>query len=127
MQSACMDTEYEDFDLDGLTYNDQDLIPAIIQDSTDGAVLMMAWMDREALLRTLLTGDVWFYSRSRSRMWRKGETSGNTLHALEVRYDCDSDALLLSCRIEGDKMACHTGERSCFYRSIPMKGDMRGE
>ena len=104
-----------------LKFNSHGLIPAIVQDVTDGAVLMMAWMDREALERTLATGDVWFYSRSRNRHWRKGEESANTLHAVEVCYDCDGDTLLLKCQIGGEGVACHTGARTCFYRTLPIE------
>ncbi|MCL2024276.1 MAG: phosphoribosyl-AMP cyclohydrolase [Coriobacteriia bacterium] len=101
-----------------LTYNADGLIPAIVQDAGDGTVLMMAWMDRAALERTLETGQAWFYSRSRKTSWRKGEQSGNTLQVQQVSYDCDGDTLLLTCTLGGDGVACHTGERTCFYREL---------
>jgi phosphoribosyl-ATP pyrophosphohydrolase/phosphoribosyl-AMP cyclohydrolase len=91
---------------------DPDLKAAIVQDAADGRVLMLAWMDDEALLRTRETGEAWFWSRSRRRLWRKGETSGNTLAVEEIRDDCDGDAILLRVRPAGP--ACHTGSRSCF-------------
>jgi phosphoribosyl-AMP cyclohydrolase / phosphoribosyl-ATP pyrophosphohydrolase len=88
------------------------LIPAIVQDVSDGHVLMLAWMNEEALRRTRTTGEAWFWSRSRRRLWRKGETSGNTLEVVELRDDCDGDAILLRVRPAGP--VCHTGSRSCF-------------
>jgi phosphoribosyl-ATP pyrophosphohydrolase/phosphoribosyl-AMP cyclohydrolase len=89
-----------------------ELVPAIVQAVSDGRVLMLAWMDEEALRRTRETGEAWFWSRSRGRHWRKGETSGNTLAVEEIRDDCDGDAILLQVRAAGP--ACHTGSRSCF-------------
>jgi phosphoribosyl-ATP pyrophosphohydrolase/phosphoribosyl-AMP cyclohydrolase len=88
------------------------LVPAIVQDAGDGRVLMLAWMDGEARRRTRETGEAWFWSRSRKRLWRKGETSGNTLDVEELLDDCDGDAILLRVRPAGP--ACHTGSRSCF-------------
>ena len=85
---------------------------AIVQDAGDGRVLMLAWMDEEAERRTRETGEAWFWSRSRERLWKKGETSGNVLRVVEIREDCDDDALLL--RVEPAGPACHTGSRSCF-------------
>jgi phosphoribosyl-ATP pyrophosphohydrolase/phosphoribosyl-AMP cyclohydrolase len=85
---------------------------AIVQDARDDRVLMLAWMDEEAERLTRETGDAWFWSRSRGRLWKKGETSGNTLRVVEIRDDCDADALLL--RVEPAGPACHTGSRSCF-------------
>ena len=93
-----------------------ELRPAIVQDAKNGRVLMLAWMDDEALRLTQETGDAWFWSRSRSRLWRKGETSGNVLAVEEVRDDCDGDALLLRVRPAGP--ACHTGSMSCFAPSL---------
>jgi phosphoribosyl-AMP cyclohydrolase len=93
------------------------LVPAIVQDATDGTVLMMAYMDAEALRRTLATGRTWCYSRSRQEYWQKGETSGDRQYVREVRLDCDGDALVVLIDQHG-KGACHTGERSCFYRTI---------
>ena len=91
---------------------DPPLSPAIVQDAEDGRVLMLAWMDEEALSRTRESGEAWFWSRSRRRLWRKGETSGNTLAVVELRDDCDGDAILLRVRHGGP--VCHTGSVSCF-------------
>jgi phosphoribosyl-ATP pyrophosphohydrolase/phosphoribosyl-AMP cyclohydrolase len=88
------------------------LTPAIVQDADDGRVLMLAWMDEEALRRTRETGEAWFWSRSREQLWHKGETSGNTLAVVELRDDCDGDAILLRVRPAGP--VCHTGSLSCF-------------
>ena len=93
-----------------------ELRPAIVQDAEDGRVLMLAWMDDEALRLTCETGEAWFWSRSRSRLWKKGETSGNVLAVEEVRDDCDGDALLLRVRPNGP--ACHTGSVSCFAPAL---------
>ena len=91
---------------------DPGLKAAIVQDATDGRVLMLAWMDEEALRRTRATGEAWFWSRTRQELWHKGETSGNTLAVEEIREDCDGDAILL--RVKPAGPACHTGSRSCF-------------
>ena len=91
---------------------DPELKAAIVQDAADGRVLMLAWMDDEALRRTRDSGEAWFWSRSRREYWHKGETSGNTLAVEEIRDDCDGDAILLRVRPAGP--ACHTGSRSCF-------------
>ena len=88
------------------------LLPVIVQDASDGRVLMLAWANDEALRRTRETGEAWFWSRSRRELWHKGETSGNTLTVEEIREDCDGDAVLLRVRPAGP--ACHTGSRSCF-------------
>ena len=117
-----MNRETCDLSPDQLTYNAQGLIPAVIQDEKDGEVLMVAWMNSVALERTLESGDVWFYSRSREKYWRKGEESGNTLRATAVKYDCDGDTLLILCAIGGQGVACHTGKRSCFYRDLTVEG-----
>lgn len=93
-----------------------ELRAAIVQDARDGRVLMLAWMDEEALRLTRETGEAWFWSRSRQQLWRKGETSGNVLAVEEVRDDCDGDALLLRVRPAGP--ACHTGSRSCFAPAL---------
>ncbi len=93
------------------------LVPAIVQDAGDGTVLTMAYMDAEALRRTLETGRSWFYSRSRQEYWQKGETSGDRQYVREVRLDCDGDALVVLVDQHG-RGACHTGERTCFYRTI---------
>ena len=98
-----------------IRYDDQGLVPAIIQDYLDGTVLMMAWMNQESLQKTLETGETWFWSRSRQQFWHKGETSGHIQKVQSIRYDCDSDALLVGVEQLGD-VACHTGERSCFHQ-----------
>jgi phosphoribosyl-AMP cyclohydrolase len=93
------------------------LVPAIVQDAADGAVLTLAYMDAEALRRTLTTGRSWFYSRSRQEYWQKGETSGDRQYVREVRMDCDGDALVVLVDQHG-RGACHTGARTCFYRTV---------
>lgn len=101
--------------IDNIRYDERGLVPAIVQDYLDGTVLMMAWMNRESLQKTLATGRTWFWSRSRAELWPKGETSGHVQNVKSLRYDCDSDALLIGVEQVGD-IACHTGERSCFHR-----------
>jgi len=101
--------------LDKIQYNEQGLVPAITQDYLDGTVLMMAWMNKESLQKTLETGEAWYWSRSRQELWHKGATSGHIQKVKTIRYDCDSDALLLTIEQIGD-VACHTGERSCFHQ-----------
>jgi phosphoribosyl-ATP pyrophosphohydrolase/phosphoribosyl-AMP cyclohydrolase len=101
--------------IDKIRYNEQGLVPAIVQDYLDGTVLMMAWMNAESLQKTLETGETWFWSRSRQELWHKGGTSGHTQQIQTLRYDCDSDALLITVEQQGD-IACHTGERSCFHQ-----------
>jgi phosphoribosyl-ATP pyrophosphohydrolase/phosphoribosyl-AMP cyclohydrolase len=101
--------------LDQIDYDDKGLVPAIAQDYLDGTVLMMAWMNRESLQKTLETGETWYWSRSRQELWHKGATSGHIQKVRSIRYDCDSDALLLGIEQIGD-IACHTGERSCFHQ-----------
>ena len=101
--------------LDKIRYNEQGLVPAIAQDYLDGTVLMMAWMNRESLAKTLATGETWYWSRSRQELWHKGATSGHFQKVRDIRYDCDSDALLISIEQIGD-IACHKGERSCFHQ-----------
>jgi phosphoribosyl-AMP cyclohydrolase len=100
----------------GLEFDAAGLLPAVVQDDHDGAVLMVAWMDAEAVRRTLTTGRTWFWSRSRRRYWQKGETSGNVQHVRSVTADCDNDTLLV--RVEQVGPACHTGTRSCFSRPL---------
>ncbi len=99
-----------------LKFDDRGLIPAIVQDNATGEVLMFAFMNAESLKRTLESGQVWFWSRSRQELWHKGATSGNTLAVREIRKGCDEDALLL--KVDPAGPACHTGERSCFYREL---------
>ena len=97
-------------------FNEQKLIPAIVQDAETKMVLMMAWMNAEALDLTLQTGEVHFWSRSRQELWRKGATSGNTMKLVEMRVDCDQDTLLVLVNPAGP--ACHTGHTTCFYRTM---------
>ncbi len=101
-----------------LAFDDRGLLPAVVQDHASGQVLMLAWVDAEAIRRTLDTKTTWFWSRSREEYWNKGATSGNTQKVVEVRYDCDGDALLML--VEPAGPSCHTGEVSCFYRSLPV-------
>ncbi|GAB4203991.1 MAG: bifunctional phosphoribosyl-AMP cyclohydrolase/phosphoribosyl-ATP diphosphatase HisIE [Coleofasciculaceae cyanobacterium] len=101
--------------VDKIRYDERGLVPAIVQDYLDGTVLMMAWMNQESLQKTLETGETWFWSRSRSQLWHKGETSGHLQNVRSLRYDCDSDCLLITVEQLGD-IACHTGERSCFHQ-----------
>ncbi len=93
------------------------LVPAVVQDAADGTVLTVAYMDAEALRRTLASGRTWFYSRSRQEYWQKGETSGDRQYVREVRMDCDGDALVVLVDQHG-RGACHTGARTCFYRTV---------
>jgi phosphoribosyl-ATP pyrophosphohydrolase/phosphoribosyl-AMP cyclohydrolase len=98
--------------IEELKFDDRGLLPVVVQDVTTGAVLMLAWANREAVERTLVTGEVWFWSRSRQSLWRKGETSGNTLRVVEILPDCDGDTLLIRALPAGP--ACHRGTRTCF-------------
>jgi phosphoribosyl-AMP cyclohydrolase len=104
-------------ELELVSYNRDGLVAAIVQDATDGTVLMFAWMNSESLRRTLETGRTWFWSRSRQEFWCKGETSGDRQYVRSVSYDCDGDALLVVVDQEGAG-ACHTGNRSCFFRAF---------
>ncbi len=104
-------------DLDSITYNADGLVPAVVQEHGTGAVLMMAWMNEASLRKTLETGRTWFWSRSRQEYWCKGETSGDRQFVREAFFDCDGDTLLFVVEQEG-RGACHTGERSCFYRAF---------
>jgi phosphoribosyl-AMP cyclohydrolase len=97
-------------------FDQNNLIPAVVQDYGDGTVLMVAWMNAEALELTRRTNEAHFWSRSRSELWHKGATSGNTMQVVEILVDCDQDTLLLKVRPAGP--ACHTGERTCFYRHL---------
>ena len=94
------------------------LLSAVVEDADTAETLMLAHMNAAALDATLSSGEATFWSRSRGELWRKGATSGNVLRVVEVRIDCDQDAVLLRVRAEGDGVACHTGRRSCFYRSV---------
>ncbi len=102
--------------LDNLAYNDKGLLPAIAQDADSGAVLMLAWMNRTSLERTLETGYAWYFSRSRQQLWWKGETSGHVQKVVDLSFDCDGDAILM--RVEQVGQACHTYRRSCFYLRV---------
>lgn len=99
-----------------LKFNEQGLIPAIIQDAATGEVLMLAWMNEESLRLTVDSGDTWFWSRSRQELWHKGATSGNTQQVVEIALDCDSDTLIVKVNPQGP--ACHTGARTCFYSGL---------
>lgn len=106
--------------LDEIRFDEAGVTPVVMQDAATGEVLTLAYANREAVEKTLGSGEAYFYSRSRDALWRKGETSGNTQHVSEVRLDCDSDALLYKVRPQGP--ACHTGERSCFYTTLAGEG-----
>lgn len=106
---------------DKLAFNADGLIPAIVQDAQDGTVLMMAWMNREALEKTLETRIMHYWSRSRGKLWRKGETSGHEQEVVELTADCDQDTLLARVRQTG--VACHTGRRSCFFNTLKLDGN----
>ncbi|GAQ24494.1 bifunctional phosphoribosyl-AMP cyclohydrolase/phosphoribosyl-ATP diphosphatase HisIE [Tepidanaerobacter syntrophicus] len=99
-----------------IKYGENGLVPAIVQDYKTKEVLMLAYMNEESLMKTLETGTAWFYSRKRKSLWQKGETSGNFLYVKSIFYDCDEDALLL--KVDAAGPACHTGNVSCFYRSL---------
>lgn len=103
--------------LGALTFGADGLLPAIVQDGPTGEVLMFAWMDADALAATVETGEAVFWSRSRQEQWHKGATSGNTLTVTDLTVDCDADVLLVTVDA-GDHVACHTGERTCFHRSL---------
>ncbi len=102
--------------LDDIRFDDRGLVSVVVQDAENGEVLMVAWANREALERTLAEGRMTYWSRSRQEIWRKGDTSGHTQHWEELRVDCDGDVVLARVHQEGP--ACHTGERSCFFRSL---------
>ena len=104
-------------EIDAVAFDADGLVPAIVQEAGTGRVLMFAWMNREALEQTLTTGRTWFWSRSRQEYWCKGETSGDRQYVREAYYDCDMDVLLFVVEQEG-RGACHTGERSCFFRAF---------
>jgi len=103
--------------LDRIAWNADGLVPAVAQDAATGEVLMLAWMNRESLARTVATGEAVYWSRSRAQLWRKGETSGHLQRVIEIRLDCDADALLLQVEQVGG-IACHTGRRRCFYELL---------
>jgi phosphoribosyl-AMP cyclohydrolase / phosphoribosyl-ATP pyrophosphohydrolase len=107
--------------LEAVRFDEHGLVPCVMQDWTTGEVLTLAYMNDEALRRTLETGEMHFYSRSRDELWRKGETSGNVQRVRQIRYDCDGDALVAL--VEPAGPACHTGQRSCFYRDLAGTAD----
>ena len=107
----------KNFSIDELRFDNYGLIPAIAQDWLDGSILMLAWMNRESLTKTLQTKQVHYWSRSRSEIWKKGATSGSTQLLKKIRFDCDNDALVLLIEQNG-LGACHTGEKSCFFNEI---------
>ena len=110
--------------IDAVAWNSDGLVPAVAQDAASGEVLMLAWMNREALERTVASGEAHYWSRSRKALWKKGETSGHVLRVKEVRMDCDADAIVLS--VESTKgIACHTGRRRCFFRRLEERGARR--
>jgi phosphoribosyl-AMP cyclohydrolase len=106
---------------ENLKFDEKGLIPAVIQDWQNGEVLMVAYMNAESVRRTVETGLTWFWSRSRRKYWQKGETSGHVQRVKDILYDCDQDTLLV--KVEQSGPACHTGERSCFFRSFSEKGE----
>jgi len=102
--------------INNIKFNEKGLIPAIVQDADTGEVLMLGYMDKEALRRTLSGDEVWFYSRSRQELWHKGETSGNFIKVSEVWKDCDSDTILVKGKPTGP--VCHTGNKTCFFQEL---------
>lgn len=111
-------------DAGAITWNDQGLVPAIVQEAATGEVLMLAWMNAEALRLCFATGETHFWSRSRRCLWHKGETSGHFQKIKEMRIDCDGDVLLVL--VEQTGAACHTGQRSCFYRGLASREEIAG-
>lgn len=99
-------------------YDDRGLVPAIVQDLDNGDILMLGYMNQESLRRTLESGDVWFYSRSRQELWHKGETSGNFLRMKSMQIDCDGDTILVKAKPVGP--VCHTGNRTCFFEDVTL-------
>ncbi|TEB04653.1 phosphoribosyl-AMP cyclohydrolase [Pelotomaculum schinkii] len=110
------------FDVSSLKYDQAGLIPAIVQDAASGVVLMMAYMNREAVAKTLATGETWFWSRSRQEFWHKGETSGNVQKVREILYDCDRDSLVV--KVEQKGAACHEGYFTCFHYRVEQDGNV---
>jgi len=103
-------------DTTGVKFDSQGLIPVVVQEASTGDVLMLAYMNSESLAKTVETGETWFWSRSRQSLWHKGETSGNTQRVVSISIDCDGDTLLI--KVEPRGPACHTGERTCFFRAF---------
>jgi len=108
--------EREPVRLADLKFDDRGLMPAVVQDAESNEVLMVAWMNLEAVQRTMLDGRTWFFSRSRRELWPKGETSGHIQHVEDLKVDCDADTILVKVHQVG--VACHTGERTCFHREL---------
>ncbi len=102
--------------MNNIKFDEKGLIPAIIQDTATGEVLMLGYMDEESLRRTMKSKEVWFYSRSRQELWHKGETSGNIIKVKNIKYNCENNSLLVSASPTGP--VCHTGNRTCFYRDL---------
>ena len=111
--------------MNDIQFDDRGLVPAIVRDARNGTVLTLAYMNEESMQKTLESGETWFWSRSRRELWHKGATSGHLQRVLEMRIDCDQDAIWLKVE-QGGAGACHTGRRSCFYRSIPLGGRAGG-
>lgn len=109
--------------IDELSFDERGLIPAVVQQYDTGDVLMVAWMNAESLRLTQETGLTWFWSRSRKELWNKGETSGNVQHVKELFYDCDGDTLLV--KVDAVGPACHTGNKTCFYRKLDKESESR--
>jgi phosphoribosyl-AMP cyclohydrolase len=116
MQNSPANVEQPEW-LDAIRWTDEGLVPAIAQDADNGDILMMAWMNRESLRLTVAEGQAVYWSRSRGRLWRKGESSGHQQVIRDIRLDCDADVILLKVEQKGG-IACHTGRRSCFYQRL---------
>jgi phosphoribosyl-AMP cyclohydrolase len=114
---AAVPIAFTEAEIEAVAFDENGLVPAIVQEDGTGQVLMFAWLNEEALRKTLTTGRTWFWSRSRQELWCKGETSGDRQYLRDARYDCDMDVLLFVVEQTG-RGACHTGERSCFFRAF---------
>lgn len=114
--------DIEDGDIFAPRFDGEGLIPVVTTDATSGELLMHAYMDAEALRRTVETGEAWYWSRSRAELWHKGESSGQIQKVIEMRTDCDQDTIWLKVEVGGNGGACHVGYRSCFYRSVETDG-----
>lgn len=122
--SGVMDKDRETGSVLAPRYDANGLVTAVVTDHADGTVLMVAHMNAEALALTQSTGEAHFWSRSRQSLWRKGESSGHVLKVVELRVDCDQDAVWLKVTVGGDGGSCHTGRRTCFYRGVPTGGPL---
>ena len=111
----------EEGDVFAPVFDAHDLLPVIITSAKTGEILMFAYMNEDALARSIETGEAYYWSRSRKSLWRKGETSGNTQRIVEMRTDCDQDVLWIKVEMQGDGACCHTGRVSCFYRAVPLR------